>query len=84
MIIKTNLTDFSKITHENYTTYNEHVEYEVPRQWGARQKYVRKSKKKSEEEKRKHEKEYQHKYYIEVTKKKRRLKRKGDKNEIHD
>lgn len=29
MIIKTNLTDFSKITHENYTTYNEHVEQKI-------------------------------------------------------
>lgn len=36
MIIETNLVDLSKITLENYVIYNEHLKYEIPRQWGVR------------------------------------------------
>ena len=72
MIRETNLIDLSKVTLENYTTYNEHLKYEVPRQWGVRNKIVNRRIKRSEEEKKQYQKEYQHKYYMEVTKFKRK------------
>ena len=72
MIRETNLIDLSKVTLENYTTYNEHLKYEVPRQWGVRNKVVNRRIKRGEEEKKQYQKEYQHKYYMEVTKIKRK------------
>lgn len=71
MVRETNLIDLSKVTLENYITYNEHLKYEVPRQWGVRNKVVNRRIKRSEEEKKQYLKEYQHKYYMEVTKIKR-------------
>ena len=71
MIRETNLIDLSKITLENYATYNEHIKYEIPRQWGVRNRKPRK-KAKTTEEKKQYIKEYQHKYYLKVTKKKRK------------
>lgn len=74
MIIETNLIDLSKVTLENYNTYNERIRYEVPRQWGAR-KIKPKRKPKTEEERKEAIKIYQHNYYLEVTKPKRKQKR---------
>ncbi len=70
MVKETNLIDLSKITLENYTTYNEHVKYEIPRQWGIRN-IKSKRKCKTAAKKRQYIKEYQHNYYMRVTKKKR-------------
>lgn len=79
MIVETNLVDLSKITLENYTTYNECIKYEVPRQWGVRHiKRKLKRKCRTVEEKEQYIqyiKEYQHNYYMKVTKKKRQAKR---------
>ena len=72
MIKETNLIDLSKVTLENYATYNEHLKFEVPRQWGVRNKVVNRRIKRSEEEKKQYQKEYQHKYYMKVTKIKRK------------
>ncbi len=74
MVRETNLIDISKITLENYTTYNERIKYEIPRQWGVRN-IKPKRKAKSTEERKQYIKEYQHKYYLEVTKKKRRARK---------
>ena len=74
MIIETNLIDLSKITLENYKTYNEKVKYEVPRQWGARNiKIENKKEYKTEEDRKEHLKQYQHEYYLKVTKPKRKV-----------
>lgn len=72
MIITTNLIDISKITLENYSTYNERIEYEVPRQWGVRHIRV-KRKAKTLVERKEAQRIYQHNYYLEVTKPKRKL-----------
>lgn len=72
MVRESNLIDISKITIENYATYNEHLKFEVPRQWKVRNKVVNRKIKRSEEEKKQYQKEYQHKYYMEVTKIKRK------------
>lgn len=80
MVRESNLIDLSKITLENYTTYNEHIKYEIPRQWGIR-KIKPKTKTKSTEERKQYIKEYQHKYYLEVTKKKRRARKEVEKDE---
>ena len=74
MIRETNLIDLSKITLENYTTYNERIKYEIPRQRQTR-KIKPRRKFKSTEERKQYIKEYQHKYYLEVTKKKRRARK---------
>ena len=74
MIVETNLVDLSKITLENYTTYNEHIKREVPRQWGVR-KIKSKRKCRTAEEREQYIKEYQHNYYMKVTKKKRQAER---------
>lgn len=76
MIIETNLIDLSKITLENYKTYNEKIKYEVPRQWGIRN-IKKKKEHKTEEDRKKYLKEYQHEYYLKVTK----LKKKSNKGE---
>ena len=78
MVRETNLIDISKITLENYTTYNESIKYEIPRQWGVRNIKPRR-KIKTPEERNQHIKEYQHKYYLEVTKKKRRARKEVEK-----
>lgn len=72
MIKTSNLIDLNEITLENYATYNERITYEIPRQWGVRNKTANKRVKRSNEELKQHIKEYQHKYYIEVTKIKRK------------
>ena len=73
MIIETNLIDFSKITLENYTTYNENIKYEIPRQWGIKSRKIKKKKEhKTEKERKQYLKEYQHEYYLKVTKPKRK------------
>lgn len=74
MVKETNLIDLSKITLENYTTYKEHIKYEIPRQWGVRN-IKPKRKCKTAEERKQYIKEYQHSYYMRVTKKKRQVRR---------
>lgn len=73
MIIETNLIDLGKITLENFNTYNEKIKYEIPRQWCIRN-LKRKDKKeyKTKEDKKEHLKQYQHEYYLKVTKPKRK------------
>lgn len=71
MIIETNLIDLSKVTLENYSTYKERIKYEVPRRWGVR-KIKPKRKPKTVEERKEAIKIYQHNYYLEVTKPKRK------------
>lgn len=36
MVRESNLIDISKITKDNYITYNEKLKFEVPRQWNVR------------------------------------------------
>lgn len=74
MIIETNLVDLSKVTLDNPTSWNEHIKYEVPRQWGVR-KIRPKKENKTLEERKEALKIYQHNYYLEVTKPKRKQKR---------
>ena len=74
MIIESNLIDLSKVMLENYSTYKERIKFEVPRQWGVR-KIKPKRKPKTEEERKEAIKIYQHNYYLEVTKQKRKEKR---------
>lgn len=75
MVRETNLIDLSKITLENYKIYNEKIKYEVPRQWGIRStKRKDKTENKTAEDRKKHLKEYQHEYYLKVTKPKRKIK----------
>lgn len=74
MIRETNLIDLRKITLENYTTYNEHIKYEIPRQWGVRN-IKPKRRCKTAEERKQYIKEYQHNYYMRVTKQKRQVRR---------
>ena len=71
MIRESNLVDLGKVTLDNPFTWNERIKYEIPRQWGIKKI---KSKTKTEERKQ-HIKEYQHNYYIQVTKIKRKQKR---------
>lgn len=78
MVRESNLIDLSKITLENYTTYNERIKYEIPRQWGVRN-IKPKRKAKSTEERNQYIKEYQHNYYLEVTKKKRMARKEVEK-----
>lgn len=76
MIIETNLIDLSKITLENYKTYNEKMKYGVPKQWGARNiKTKNKKEYKTKEERKEYLKQYQHEYYLKVTKPKRKAKK---------
>lgn len=75
MIIETNLTDLSKVTLENPSSWNEKIKFEVPRQWGVRNKLKSKRKPKTKEERKKSLREYNHKYYMEVTKIKRKKRR---------
>ena len=74
MHIKTNLTDLSKITLDNYKTYNEKIEYEIPRQWGVRNIKQHRRQKRTEEDRKQYLKQYQHEYYLRVTKPKRKSK----------
>lgn len=71
MIIETNLIDINKMTSENYNLYNEKIKYEMPRQYNIRQKTKKVTR--TKEEKEQHLKEYQHNYYLKVTKIKRKL-----------
>lgn len=74
MIIETNLIDISKVTLDNPSSWNKRIKYEIPRQWGT--KIVKnKIKPKTSEERKQALKIYQHNYYLEVTKPKRKQKR---------
>lgn len=75
MIIETNLVDISKVTLDNPESWNKHIKYEVPRQWGVRKITPKKKKSKTLEERKEAIKIYQHNYYLEVTKPKRKQKR---------
>ena len=68
------LIDISKITLENYSTYNEYIKYEIPKQKEVRNISYRK-KYKTVEERKQQIKEYQHQYYLQVTKIKRKIKK---------
>lgn len=74
MIRETNLVDLSKVTLDNPDSWKEHIKYEVPKQWGIR-KITPKKKSKTPEERKEALKIYQHNYYLEVTKPKRKQKR---------
>ena len=74
MIIETNLIDLNNTTLENYKTYNENFKYEIPRQWGARNIKIKNKKEyKTENDRKEHLKQYQHEYYLKVTKPKKKL-----------
>ena len=77
MIRETNLVDLSKVTLDNPSTWNERIKYEIPRQYGINKIKSKNRTKifKTEEEKIKHIKEYQHNYYMQVTKIKRKQNR---------
>ena len=74
MIITTNLVDLSKVTLDNPNSWKELIKYEVPRQWGVRA-IKSKRKPKTPEERKEAQRIYQHNYYLEVTKPKRKQKR---------
>ena len=74
MIRESNLVDLGKVTLDNPSTWNERIKYEIPRQWGIN-KIKLKTKTKTEEERKQHIKKYQHNYYMQVTKIKRKQKR---------
>lgn len=44
MTRESNLIDLSKITPENFATYNERIKFEIPRQWLAHNKIKRRVK----------------------------------------
>ena len=74
MKIKTNLIDLNKITLENYATFNERIEYEITKLSMIKRNITNpKEKIISAEERKQHIKEYQHNYYLTVTKIKRKL-----------
>ena len=75
MIRETNLVDLSKVTLDNPSTWNERIKYEIPRQWGINKIKSRTKITKTDEERKQHIKEYQHNYYMQVTKIKRKQKR---------
>ncbi len=79
MIRETNLVDLGKVTLDNPSTWNERIKYEIPRQWGINKIKSKTKIIKTEEEKIRHIKEYQHNYYMQVTKVKRKQK-KGEKD----
>lgn len=79
MIIETNLVDLGKITLDNPKSWNEHLKYEVPKQWGLKKVKKLKRKPKTPEERKIVQKIYQHNYYLEVTKLKRRSRRNNEK-----
>lgn len=72
MIRETNLVDLSKVTLDNPNSWNEHIKFEVPRQWGTKKIKTSKRKPKTPEERKEALKKYQHNYYLEVTKPKRK------------
>lgn len=74
MIRETNLVDLGKVTLDNPNSWNEHIKYEVPRQWGVR-KITPKKNPRTPEERKEAIKIYQHNYYLKVTKPKRKQKR---------
>lgn len=71
---ETNLVDISKITLENYQTYSDKVLIEDVRPYTKRKetRTHTKRRKMTEEERQARIKEYQHKYYLEKTKEKRK------------
>ncbi len=79
MIVETDLVDLSKVTLNNPSSWNQHIKYEIPRQWGAKKIKVPKRNPKTEEERKERAKIYQHNYYLEVTKPKRQSRRNNEK-----
>ncbi len=77
MIIQTNLIDISKITANNINNYNERIRYEVPRQRKATHISTKRNFKTLEERK-EALKIYQHNYYLEVTKPKRKKEKENE------
>lgn len=76
MIIETNLIDISKMTLQNYNKYNKRITYEIYRvSCIPRKKLKSNGVPISSEERKQHLKEYQHNYYLNVTKIKRKLAR---------
>lgn len=75
MIRESNLVDLSRVTLDNPSIWNERIKYEIPRQWGINKIKSKTKIAKTEEEKIQHIKEYQHNYYMQVTKVKRKQKR---------
>ncbi len=70
MVIETNLIDISKVTLDNYKTYNEKIKYEIPKISNVK---IKPKGIISAEERKQQLKEYQHNYYLNVTKIKRKL-----------
>ena len=78
MIIETNLIDISKITLDNYKTYNEKIKYEIHKISNVKKNKMKpKEIKISAEERKQQLKEYNHNYYLNVTKIKRKLAKEG-------
>lgn len=74
MVVETNLIDIKNITLDNYNTYNETIKYEISKEYIKRN--ISPSKKvMTQEDKIKHLKEYQHEYYLNITKPKRKKNR---------
>lgn len=74
MVIETNLIDISKITLSNYETYNEKIKYEINKVSIVKRNIIKpKETVISAEERKQQLKEYQHNYYLNVTKIKRKL-----------
>ena len=73
MVIETNLIDISKVTLDNYKTYNEKIKYEIPKISNVKRNKIKPKGIISAEERKQQLKEYQHNYYLNVTKIKRKL-----------
>ena len=74
MVIETNLIDISKITLSNYETYNEKIKYEINKVSIVKRNIIKpKETAISAEERKQQLKEYQHNYYLNITKIKRKL-----------
>lgn len=74
MIIETNLIDISKINLSNYETYKEKIRYEIYKVSNVKRNKIKpKEIVISAEERKQQLKEYQHNYYLNVTKIKRKL-----------
>lgn len=74
MVIETNLIDINNMTLENYSSYNEKVKYEINKMCCIQKNKIKpKDSVISAEERKQKLKEYQHNYYLNVTKIKRKL-----------
>lgn len=76
MIVETNLIDLNKITLKNYNTYNEKIKYEIYKISTIPKNRIKpKGTVISAETRKQQLKEYQHEYYLKVTKPKRKAKK---------